>query len=86
MSDLHRLDPPGDHRLAFERAAGRGDAHPIAAGDVFFGGQPFPGIDEDGSLTLTLGSHDFFWLRVRSAASNPSSPQTQALPILPIRN
>ncbi|BAS07402.1 hypothetical protein AHiyo4_08240 [Arthrobacter sp. Hiyo4] len=51
-----------------------------------FGGQPFPGIDDDGSLTLTLGSHDFFWLRIRSATSNPASPYTQALPILSIEN
>jgi maltose alpha-D-glucosyltransferase/alpha-amylase len=66
-------------KLRIPQYAGRG------LRDVF-GGQPFPGIDEDGSLTLTLGSHDFFWLRVRSAASNPSSPQTQALPILSIEN
>ncbi|WP_211878974.1 maltose alpha-D-glucosyltransferase [Pseudarthrobacter albicanus] len=47
-----------------------------------FGGQAFPAIAEDGTLTLTLGSHDFFWLRIRSAASNPASPLTQAMPIL----
>jgi maltose alpha-D-glucosyltransferase/alpha-amylase len=47
-----------------------------------FGGQAFPAIAEDGTLTLTLGSHDFFWLRIRSAASNPASPYTQAMPIL----
>ena len=47
-------------------------------------GQPFPGVGDDGNLTLTLGSHDFFWLRVRSAASNPASPFTQAMPILSI--
>jgi maltose alpha-D-glucosyltransferase/alpha-amylase len=51
-----------------------------------FGGQIFPGINEDGTLTLTLGSHDFFWLRLRSAASNPASPYTQALPILSIED
>lgn len=49
-----------------------------------FGGQAFPAIGEDGTLTLTLGSHDFFWLRIRSAASNPASPYTQAMPILSI--
>ncbi len=49
-----------------------------------FGGQVFPAIGDDGTLTLTLGSHDFFWLRIRSAASNPSSPHTQAMPILSI--
>jgi maltose alpha-D-glucosyltransferase/alpha-amylase len=66
-------------RLRIPDYAGRG------LRDVF-GGQPFPGINEDGTLTLTLGSHDFFWLRVRSAASNPSSPYTQAMPILSIEN
>ncbi|HEY3573792.1 MAG TPA: maltose alpha-D-glucosyltransferase [Arthrobacter sp.] len=49
-----------------------------------FGGQPFPGIGDDGHLTLTLGSHDFFWLRLRSATSNPAAPFTQAMPILSI--
>ncbi|MEO5779470.1 maltose alpha-D-glucosyltransferase [Arthrobacter sp. PAMC25284] len=49
-----------------------------------FGGQMFPGIGDDGTLTLTLGSHDFFWLRIRSASSNPASPHTQAMPILSI--
>ncbi|MDQ0754200.1 maltose alpha-D-glucosyltransferase [Arthrobacter sp. B3I4] len=49
-----------------------------------FGGQAFPAISDDGTLTLTLGSHDFFWLRIRSAASNPASPQTMAMPILSI--
>ncbi|WP_314194848.1 maltose alpha-D-glucosyltransferase [uncultured Arthrobacter sp.] len=49
-----------------------------------FGGQPFPGISDDGHLTLTLGSHDFFWLRMRSTTSNPASPFTQAMPILSI--
>jgi maltose alpha-D-glucosyltransferase/alpha-amylase len=66
-------------KLRIPQYAGRG------LRDVF-GGQPFPGIDEEGSLTLTLGSHDFFWLRVRSATSNPSSPYTQALPVLSIEN
>ena len=47
-------------------------------------GQAFPGVGEDGTLTLTLGSHDFFWLRIRSAASNPASPFTQAMPVLSI--
>ncbi|GAP55395.1 trehalose synthase/amylase TreS [Arthrobacter sp. Hiyo6] len=49
-----------------------------------FGGQPFPPVGDDGRLTLTLGSHDFFWLRIRSAASNPASPFTQAMPVLSI--
>jgi maltose alpha-D-glucosyltransferase/alpha-amylase len=29
-----------------------------------FGGGAFPPVGEDGSLTLTLGTQDFFWLRV----------------------
>ena len=66
-------------KLRIPQYAGRGLL------DVF-GGQPFPGINDDGTLTLTLGSHDFFWLRVRSASSNPSSPYTQAMPILSIED
>jgi maltose alpha-D-glucosyltransferase/alpha-amylase len=31
--------------------------------DLFGGGQ-FPSVGDDGSLTLTLGTQDFFWLRV----------------------
>jgi maltose alpha-D-glucosyltransferase/alpha-amylase len=34
-----------------------------------FGGSGFPTIAEDGSLTLSLGSRDFFWLRVDAEAS-----------------
>ncbi len=30
-----------------------------------FGGTGFPVVAEDGSLTLTLGSRDFFWLQLR---------------------
>ncbi|KUM36877.1 maltose alpha-D-glucosyltransferase [Arthrobacter sp. EPSL27] len=63
--------------LRVPRFAGRG------LRDVF-GGQAFPAISDDGTLTLTLGSHDFFWLRIRSAGSNPASPHTQAMPILSI--
>ena len=29
-----------------------------------FGGSRFPRVGADGSITLTLGSRDFFWLRV----------------------
>jgi maltose alpha-D-glucosyltransferase/alpha-amylase len=29
-----------------------------------FGGGGFPAVSDDGSLTLSLGSRDFFWLRV----------------------
>ena len=47
-----------------------------------FGGSPFPAFDDAGQVTLTLGSHDFFWLRLRSPQSNPASPMTSALPII----
>ena len=47
-----------------------------------FGGDIFPGLSEDGQLTLTLGSYDFFWLRVRSQASNALSMQTQSMPVI----
>ena len=30
-----------------------------------FGGSGFPWVASDGRVTLTLGSRDFFWLRVR---------------------
>ncbi|KRF09405.1 trehalose synthase [Arthrobacter sp. Soil782] len=49
-----------------------------------FGGTPFPAFGEDGDLTLTLGSHDFYWLRLRSASSNVASPHTEAMPVIPI--
>ncbi|MGM0931425.1 MAG: maltose alpha-D-glucosyltransferase [Actinomycetota bacterium] len=47
-----------------------------------FGGTPFPAFDEAGQLTLTLGSHDFFWLRLRAITSNLASPQTETLPVI----
>jgi maltose alpha-D-glucosyltransferase/alpha-amylase len=49
-----------------------------------FGGMPFPAFSADGHITLTLGSHDFYWLRLRSASSNSASPYTEALPVIPI--
>ncbi|WP_026556877.1 maltose alpha-D-glucosyltransferase [Arthrobacter sp. 35W] len=47
-----------------------------------FGGTVFPAVGADGRLVLTLGSYDFFWLRLRSASSNPASPQTTSLPVV----
>ncbi|NKX51232.1 maltose alpha-D-glucosyltransferase [Arthrobacter deserti] len=47
-----------------------------------FGGSPFPAFVDAGQVTLTLGSHDSFWLRLRSPQSNPASPMTEALPII----
>ncbi|HEY2642566.1 MAG TPA: maltose alpha-D-glucosyltransferase [Galbitalea sp.] len=42
------------------------DAETIAGADLsdLFGGGQFPPVGEDGALTLTLGTQDFFWLRV----------------------
>lgn len=47
-----------------------------------FGHDIFPGIDEEGNLSLTLGSYDFYWLRLRSQSSNVLSTQTQAMPVI----
>ncbi|BCW04671.1 MULTISPECIES: maltose alpha-D-glucosyltransferase [Micrococcaceae] len=47
-----------------------------------FGGQTFPAVGDNGQLTVMLGSHNFYWLRLRSAFSNPSSPFTQAIPVV----
>ena len=62
-------------QLRLPQYAGRG------LRDVF-GGTVFPTVGEDGLLTLTLGSHDFFWLRLRSANSNLASPLTQPMPLV----
>ncbi|MEJ1230703.1 MAG: alpha-glucosidase C-terminal domain-containing protein [Galbitalea sp.] len=35
-----------------------------------FGGGTFPRVGEDGSLTLTLGTQDFFWLHIGDAPSS----------------
>ena len=32
--------------------------------DDLFGGSGFPSVGDDGELSLSLGSRDFFWLRV----------------------
>jgi maltose alpha-D-glucosyltransferase/alpha-amylase len=34
-----------------------------------FGGLGFPKVSDDGTITLTLGSRDFFWLRLAPAAA-----------------
>ncbi|GAB3272776.1 maltose alpha-D-glucosyltransferase [Arthrobacter pigmenti] len=47
-----------------------------------FGGTPFPAIGTDGRITFTMGSHDFFWLRIRTDHSNPAEPETTAMPII----
>jgi maltose alpha-D-glucosyltransferase/alpha-amylase len=35
-----------------------------------FGGQGFPWVANDGRVTLTLGSRDFFWLQLRGGEDN----------------
>lgn len=65
-------------QLRLPQYAGRG------LRDVF-GGTLFPTVGEDGILTLTLGSHDFFWLRIRSSSSNLASPVTQAMPLVTLQ-
>ncbi len=47
-----------------------------------FGDDIFPGFDDAGELVLTLGSYDFYWLRVRSQASSVLSTQTQSMPVI----
>jgi maltose alpha-D-glucosyltransferase/alpha-amylase len=43
------------------------------ATDVF-GGARFPGVDEDGTITLTLGSRDFFWLELTRPGTGAPAP------------
>lgn len=57
-------------RAARITVAGRGGA---SVRDVF-GGAPFGELDADGSLRITLGSREFFWLAVSGPA--PSGPAT----------
>jgi maltose alpha-D-glucosyltransferase / alpha-amylase len=38
--------------------------HPGAAVEDLFGGSGFPSVGQDGTLQISLGSRDFFWLRV----------------------
>jgi maltose alpha-D-glucosyltransferase/alpha-amylase len=40
-----------------------------AQADDLFGGQGFPKVSDDGTITLTLGSRDFYWLRLAPAAA-----------------
>ncbi|TWE07927.1 maltose alpha-D-glucosyltransferase [Rudaeicoccus suwonensis] len=35
-----------------------------------FGGSRFPSVGDDGTVTLTLGSRDFFWLSIRSTTGD----------------
>ena len=48
-----------------------------------FGGHEFPAVDEAGSLTLTLGGHGVYWLKVRPLdAHGEPMTTTTALPVI----
>lgn len=48
-----------------------------------FGGEPFGEFSEAGDYRVTLGSQDFFWLRLRTAPSpDGHHPETVAMPII----
>jgi maltose alpha-D-glucosyltransferase/alpha-amylase len=72
---------PASCSLTLPEYAGRGTRE-------LFGGEPFGEFDESGRYRITLGSQDFFWLRLRSASSiDGSHPETIAMPIIkPARN
>jgi maltose alpha-D-glucosyltransferase/alpha-amylase len=64
--------------LCVNNLASRPQASTIRVPDEFqgahledlFGGQGFPKISDDGTITLTLGSRDFFWLRLVPGAAH----------------
>jgi maltose alpha-D-glucosyltransferase/alpha-amylase len=64
--------------LCVNNLASRPQATTIRVPDEFkgahladlFGGQGFPKISDDGTITLTLGSRDFFWLRLVPGAAH----------------
>ena len=46
-----------------------------------FGGHGFPDVEDDGTIVLTLGSRDFFWLGlqpVEPAGPTPTAPSTHS--------
>ena len=48
-----------------------------------FGGHEFPAIGTEGTLTLTLRSHGFYWLRVRPLREDGEPmTETTTLPVL----
>ena len=67
---------PAFARIRLPRYAGRGLRE-------LFGGDLFGEVDEAGEYRITLGSQDFFWLRLRAARRDDGThPQTTALPII----
>ncbi len=73
-------EPGGDAEavLCVNNLASRPQATTIRVPEEFkgaqladlFGGQGFPKISDDGTITLTLGSRDFFWLRLVPGAAH----------------
>ncbi|GEO95227.1 maltose alpha-D-glucosyltransferase [Kocuria turfanensis] len=67
---------PACARIRLPQFAGRGLRE-------LFGGDLFGEVDEAGEYRITLGSQDFFWLRLRAARRDDGThPQTTALPII----
>ena len=67
---------PASCSVHLEEYAGRGTRE-------LFGGEPFGDFSQDGDYRITLGSQDFFWLRLRTAPSTDGShPETVAMPII----
>jgi maltose alpha-D-glucosyltransferase/alpha-amylase len=72
-----RADPdtgdPAEAVLCINNLASRPQATTIALPEHFsgrelvdlFGGSGFPWVAQDGRVTITLGSRDFFWLQLR---------------------
>ncbi|GAA2169202.1 maltose alpha-D-glucosyltransferase [Pedococcus bigeumensis] len=75
-------DPEGNSSseavLCVNNLASRPQATTVRVPDEFrgahledlFGGEGFPKISDDGTITLTLGSRDFFWLRLVPGAAH----------------
>jgi maltose alpha-D-glucosyltransferase/alpha-amylase len=47
-----------------------------------FGGSRFPTFDEEGRVTITLGTQSFFWLKVSPPAAPEPPVVTSAIPII----
>ncbi|NHU85845.1 maltose alpha-D-glucosyltransferase [Kocuria sp. JC486] len=48
-----------------------------------FGGETFGAVGNDGNFHVTLGTQDFYWLRLRGAPdADGNQPETRALPIV----
>ncbi|HEV7196447.1 MAG TPA: alpha-glucosidase C-terminal domain-containing protein, partial [Pedococcus sp.] len=70
--------PSAEAVLCINNLSSRPQASTVRVPDEFagaqledlFGGQGFPKISDDGTITLTLGSRDFFWLRLVPGAAH----------------